>query len=314
MSQSAQHEGKPVTAPDDALPPDFRCGHVAIVGRPSVGKSTLMNALVGQKISITSKKPQTTRHRIVGIDTDAAAAAQFVYVDTPGFQTRHRSRLNERLNKTVRESLGDVDVVVLVLDATRLTDADRAVVRLLPQSTPVIAAVNKIDVVGDKSALLPRMAEIAAMFAFAAIVPISAERGTQLPALKAEIAKLLPVSLPHYPEDDLTDRDERFLAAEFIREKIFRQLGDEIPYATTVGIEMFQIEGTLRRIHATVYVDKTSQRAILLGEGGARMKAIASEARADMERLFGGKVFLEVWVRVKRGWADTDASLTRFGY
>ncbi len=302
-----------MTAPD-AVPPGFRCGHVAIVGRPSVGKSTLMNALVGQKISITSKKPQTTRHRIVGIDTDAAAAAQFVYVDTPGFQTRHRSRLNERLNKTVRESLGDVDVVVLVLDATRLTDADRAVVKLLPPSTPVIAAVNKIDLVGDKSVLLPRMAEIAALFAFTAIVPISAERGTQLPALKAEIAKLLPVSPPHYPQDDLTDRDERFLAAEFIREKIFRQLGDEIPYATTVGIEMFEIEGKLRRIHATVYVDKTSQRAILLGEGGARMKAIASEARADMERLFGGKVFLEVWVRVKRGWADTDASLTRFGY
>ncbi len=291
---------------------DFRCGHVAIVGRPSVGKSTLMNALVGAKISITSKKPQTTRHRIVGIATDAAA--QFVFVDTPGFQTQHRSRLNEHLNRAVRESLSDVDVVVLVLDATRISAADRAVVRLLPARVPVVAAVNKVDLLADKAVLLPRLAEIAALHAFAAIVPVSAERGTQLPALRAEIAKLLPVSAPLYPEDDLTDRDERFLAAEFIREKIFRLLGDEVPYATTVGIEQFVLDGSLRRIHATVYVDKPGQRALLLGEGGARMKAIATQARAEMERLFGGKVYLEVWVRVKRGWADTDASLARFGY
>ena len=299
----------------DGAPPraaDFRCGHVAIVGRPSVGKSTLMNALVGAKISITSKKPQTTRHRIVGIATDAAA--QFVFVDTPGFQTQHRSRLNEHLNRAVRESLSDVDVVVLVLDATRISAADRAVVRLLPARVPVVAAVNKVDLLADKAVLLPRLAEIAALHAFAAIVPVSAERGTQLPALRAEIAKLLPVSAPLYPEDDLTDRDERFLAAEFIREKIFRLLGDEVPYATTVGIEQFVLDGSLRRIHATVYVDKPGQRAILLGEGGARMKAIATQARADMERLFGGKVYLEIWVRVKRGWADTDASLARFGY
>jgi len=299
----------------DGAPPraaDFRCGHVAIVGRPSVGKSTLMNALVGAKISITSKKPQTTRHRIVGIATDAAA--QFVFVDTPGFQTQHRSRLNEHLNRAVRESLSDVDVVVLVLDATRISAADRAVVRLLPARVPVVAAVNKVDLLADKAVLLPRLAEIAALHAFAAIVPVSAERGTQLPALRAEIAKLLPVSAPLYPEDDLTDRDERFLAAEFIREKIFRLLGDEVPYATTVGIEQFVLDGSLRRIHATVYVDKPGQRALLLGEGGARMKAIATQARAEMERLFGGKVYLEVWVRVKRGWADTDASLARFGY
>ncbi len=291
---------------------DFRCGHVAIVGRPSVGKSTLMNALVGEKVSITSKKPQTTRHRIVGIDT--TAAAQFVYVDTPGFQTKHHSRLNDRLNRTVRESLAEVDAVVLVLDATRLTEADRAVVKLLPARVPAIAALNKIDLLPQKDALLPRLAEVAAWRAFAAIVPISAERGAQLTELKAEIAKVLPVSPPLYPEDDVTDRDERFLAAEYIREKIFRKLGDELPYATTVGIDSFQMDGALRRIQATVYVDKTSQRAILLGEGGGTMKAIASEARADMERVFGGKVFLEVWVRVKRGWAATDASLARFGY
>jgi len=289
-----------------------RCGHVAIVGRPSVGKSTLMNALIGHKISITSKKPQTTRHRIVGIATDPDT--QFVFVDTPGFQTRHRSRLNDRLNHKVRESLAAVDAIVVVLDATRITEADRAVVKLLPPGVPVVAAVNKVDLLSDKPALLPRLAEIAQLHAFAAIVPVSAERGTQLPALKAEIAKVLPESMRLYPADDLTDRDERFLAAEFIREKIFRLLGDEVPYATTVGIDKFEIDGKLRRIYATVYVEKASQRAMVLGEGGARMKAIASQARADMERLFDGKVFLEVWVRVKSGWADTDASLTRFGY
>ncbi len=297
---------------DDSAPRQFRCGHVAIIGRPSVGKSTLLNAMIGQKISITSKKPQTTRHRITGIATDDNA--QYVFVDTPGFQTRHRSRLNDRLNRAVRESLADVDAVVVLLDATRITGADRDVVKLLPQRVPAIAAINKIDLVLDKSALLPRMAEIAKLHAFSAIVPISAERGTQLDVLKAQVAKLLPESGPLYPLEDLTDRDERFLAAEFIREKIFRLLGDEVPYATTVGIDQFELDGELRRIHATVYVDKAGQRAILLGEGGERMKAIATQARGDMERLFGGKVFLEVWVRVKHGWADTDASLARFGY
>ncbi|HTQ01362.1 MAG TPA: GTPase Era [Casimicrobiaceae bacterium] len=289
-----------------------RAGHVAIVGRPSVGKSTLMNALVGEKLSITSKKPQTTRYRIVGIET--TAKAQIAYVDTPGFQTRHRSALNDRLNRAVREALADVDVVVFVLDAARVTAADRAVVGLLPVERPVVAAVNKIDLLPDKGVLLPRMAEIAQLFAFAAIVPVSAERGTQLSALREEILARLPESPPLYPDDDMTDRDERFLAAEFIREKIFRLLGDEVPYATTVAIDAFTLEGALRRIRATVYVDKASQRAILLGEGGSRMKAIATQARQDMERLFGGKVFLEVFVRVKRGWAATDASLARFGY
>jgi GTP-binding protein Era len=295
---------------DDTAP--FRCGHVAIVGRPSVGKSTLLNALIGQKISITSKKPQTTRYRITGIATDPRA--QFVFVDTPGFQTKHRSRLNDRLNRAVRESLADVDAVVLVLDATRVTPADLAVVGLLPQGRPVIAAVNKVDKLADKAAFMTRLTEIAQLHPFAAIVPVSAEKGTQLSALKSEIARALPVSDPLYPAEDLTDRDERFLAAEFIREKIFRLLGDEVPYATTVGIDKFEQDGALRRIHATVYVDKPGQRAILLGEGGSQMKAIASHARSDMESLFGGPVFLEVWVRVKSGWADTDASLARFGY
>jgi len=296
----------------DAATPAFRCGHVAIVGRPSVGKSTLLNALVGEKISITSKKPQTTRHRIAGILS--SGDLQIVFVDTPGFQTRHRSPLNDRLNRTVRDAVAGVDAAIWVVDAARVTAADRDAVALVPVEVPVVVALNKIDLVADKSALLPRIGDLAALRDFAAIVPVSAERGTDLDALKRAVGALLPLSPPLYPLDDVTDRDERFLAAEFVREKIFRQLGDEVPYATTVVIDSFQQDGELRRIHATVYVDRTGQRAILLGEGGERMKAIASQARADMERVFGGRVFLEVWIKVKRGWASDDRKLGRLGY
>ena len=289
-----------------------RCGHVAIVGRPSVGKSTLLNALVGARISITSRKPQTTRHRISGILSEPGA--QFIFVDTPGWQTQHRSRLNERLNRAVRDALAEVDVIVFVADAARFGAQDREVLDLLPRDVPVVAALNKIDALTDKRALLPRIAEIAALREFVAIVPISAERGTDLIPLKHAIAEALPPGPALYEGDDVTDRDERFLAAEIIREKIFRQLGDEVPYGTAVSIESFEHDAGLRRIRATIFVAKTSQRAILVGEGGGRMKTIASQARADMEGLFGGKVFLDVWVRVKRGWSDNDAMLTRLGY
>ena len=290
----------------------FRSGHVAIVGRPSVGKSTLLNALVGERISITSRKPQTTRHRIVGVLTEPGV--QYVFVDTPGFQTRHSSPLNTRLNRAVREALADVDVVVWVVDAARFNDADRNVLALVPEGVPTIVALNKVDLVADKAALLPRMAEIASLREFAAIVPVSAEKGTQLDALKREIAARLPEGPPLFGADDLTDRDERFLAAEYVREQIFRRLGDEVPYATAVGIESFEHEGDARRIGVVVWVDKPGQRAILLGEGGATMKAIASEARQAMLKLFGGRIHLEVWVRVKKGWADDDATLARLGY
>jgi GTP-binding protein Era len=296
----------------DGEPPQFRSGHVAIVGRPSVGKSTLLNRLVGAKLSITSKKPQTTRHRIHGILTEPGR--QFVFVDTPGFQTRHRSRLNDRLNRAVRDSLADVDVVVWVVDATKLVAADRDVLALVPADVPVVVAVNKVDTLADKASLLPRLAEIGALRDFAAIVPVSAEKGTQLEALRQEIARRLPAGEPLYADDELTDRDERFLAAEFVREKVFRLVGDEIPYSTTVTIDRFEQEGELRRIFASVLVDKPSQRAILLGEGGSRMKAISMQARRDLEQLFDAPVYLEVWVRVKKGWADDDASLTRLGY
>ncbi|HEX5865307.1 MAG TPA: GTPase Era [Casimicrobiaceae bacterium] len=299
-------------APERAAAGTFRCGQVAIVGRPSVGKSTLINALVGARISITSKRPQTTRHRVRGILT--TPAAQFIFVDTPGFQARYRSRLNERMNRSVRDSLIDVDVIVVMVEAARLTEADRDVLALLPERIPAIAVVNKVDRLSDKTRLLPLLAAIGAMRDFAAIVPISAEKGWQLDVLAAEIASRLPPGPALYPADDLTDRDERFLAAEYLREKIFRLLGEELPYAAAVAIDSFAHEADVRRIHATVFVEKTSQRAIVLGEGGSRMKAIATAARRDMERMFGGKVFLEVWVRVKSGWADDERMLTRLGY
>ena len=291
---------------------NFRCGLIAIVGRPNVGKSTLVNRLVGERITITSRKAQTTRHRVSGIVT--TADAQFVFVDTPGFQTKHRSRLNDRMNRTVTQSIADVDAVMLVVEAGRTTDADRAVIRLLPQDTPALAAQNKLDRLKDRDALLPQMAELAALHPFTAIVPVSAEKGDGVDALLGEARTLLPIGEPLFDVDALTDRDERFIAAEFVREKIFRLLGEEVPYAAAVAIERFAHDGDIRRIHATVYVDRDNQRAILLGAGGEQMKAIASAARADMERVFGGAVFLAVQVRVRRGWADDDALLARLGY
>jgi len=296
----------------DSRTADFRCGYVAIAGRPNVGKSTLLNRLVGERISITSKKAQTTRHRVTGIVT--ARDAQILFVDTPGFQTKHGSRLNDRMNRAVTQCLSDVDAALVVIEAGRTTDADRAVIRLLPKGAAALVALNKLDRLKDHDALLPQMAELASLFPFAAIVPVSAEKGREFAALLAEVRALLPVGDALFAEDEITDRDERFLAAEFVREKIFRLLGEEVPYATTVTIERYEHEGDLRRINATIHVDRENQRAILLGAGGAKMKEIASAARSDMERLFGGKVYLEVFVRVARGWADDDAQLKRFGY
>ena len=294
--------------PKDAA---FRCGQIAVIGRPNVGKSTLVNALVGARISITSKRPQTTRHRIRGILT--TRAAQLVFVDTPGFQTEHRTALNERMNRAVRESLNDVDAIVLVLEPS-LTDGDRRALDLLPARVPVVVAINKVDRLADKARLLPLIAEIAALRDFAGVVPVSAEKGWQLDQLVAELTKLMPAGPALFAEDDLTDRDERFLAAEFVREKIFRLLGEEVPYATTVSVDRFIQEGSLRRIYATVLVEKASQRAILLGEGGKRMKDIASAARRDMERLFGGKVYLGTWVKVRKAWTDDARILKQLGY
>ena len=292
--------------------PDFRTGLVAIVGRPNVGKSTLLNALVGQKLSITADKPQTTRHRINGVLT--TEQAQYVFVDTPGYQTRHKNALNRTLNRTVRGVLNDVDVVLLVIEPLRFGAEDQQVLELIPESVPLILVLNKLDTVKGRDKLLPFVAQLAQQRSFAAVVPVSASKGKHLQELLAEIKQHLPAGEPMFGPDDLTDRPVRFLAAELIREKVFRLVGDELPYTSTVIIDKFEEGETLQRIFATVLVENDNQKAILIGAQGERMKRIASEARADLEKLLGSKVYLEVWVKVKSGWADSEASVRAYGY
>ncbi|EXI75095.1 MAG TPA: GTPase Era [Candidatus Accumulibacter phosphatis] len=287
-------------------------GQIAIVGRPNVGKSTLLNALVGEKLSIVSRRAQTTRHRIIGILT--RADAQYVFVDTPGFQTRHGNALNRAMNRGVRQALAEVDVVFLVVEAGRFDERDRKVRQLVPADRPLIIVVSKVDQLPDKTQLLPFLARLAGEGAFTAIVPVSATRGDQLEVLLAEARKHLPNEGLLFPEDDLTDRSERFLAAEYIREKVFRLIGDELPYAVAVEIERFVVDGSLRRISAAILVDREGHKPIVVGRGGEVVKRIASEARQDMERLFGGPVFLEVFVKLKSGWADDERMLKTLGY
>ncbi len=290
----------------------IRSGYIAIVGRPNVGKSTLLNRLVGEKISIVSRKAQTTRHRITGIVTQSDA--QYVFVDTPGFQTKYANALNRAMNRGVTQTLSDVDLVLFVIEAGRYDAKDQAVVRLLPKDRPVILVVNKTDQFKDRNELLPFLAKVSADYDYVAIVPVSATKGRQTDQLLAEARKHLPNDGLMFPEDDLTDKSERFLAAEYIREKVFRLLGDELPYSTTVEVEKFEVEGELRRIFAAIVVDREGHKAIVIGKGGESLKRIASEARQDMERLFGSKVYLEIWVKVKSGWNDDERLLKSLGY
>ena len=292
-------------------PAAFRCGFVAIVGRPNVGKSTLMNHLIGQKISITSKKAQTTRHKITGVYTDERS--QFIFVDTPGFQTRHRNALNDRLNQNVTEAIGGVDVVAFVVEAMRFSEADRAVIRLLPKHLPVILVVNKIDRAKSKAELDDFIQQLQQEFDFAGVEAVSAKHGLRIGELLARLRPHLPESVPLYPEDAVTDRSARFLAAEIVREKLFRHLGEELPYAANVAVEQFEEEDGLYRIYIAVLVDKDGQKAIIIGKGGEKLKKISTEARLDMEKLFETKVFLKVWVKVKSGWADDARFLQEFG-
>jgi len=287
-------------------------GFIAIVGRPNVGKSTLLNHLVGQKISITSRKAQTTRHRITGILTEDKT--QFVFVDTPGFQTQHTNALNRSMNRVVTSSLREVNVVLFVLEARHFDERDKQVLELLPQDRPVILVINKADLMQDKNELLPFIQEIAALRHFAAIVPISARQDKHLDTLLDAIRPFLPEGEHLYAEDDITDRNERFLAAELLREKVFRFTGDELPYSVSVIIEQFKLEGKLRRIHAAILVDKDAHKAMLIGAKGEKLKEIATQARLDMEKLFDGKVFLEVFVKVRSGWADSAQMLKSLGY
>ncbi|WP_034335297.1 GTPase Era [Conchiformibius kuhniae] len=291
----------------------YRCGFVAIVGRPNVGKSTLMNHLIGQKISITSKKAQTTRHKITGIYTDPAA--QLVFVDTPGFQTNHRNALNDRLNLNVTEAMGGVDVIVFVVEAMRFTDADRTVLRQLPAHTPVMLVVNKIDKdkAKNKEALQAFIDEVSAASAFAGVETVSAKHGLRMANLIAALKPMLPESVPLYPDDMVTDKSSRFLAMEIVREKLFRYLGEELPYALNVEVEQFKEENGMYEIYIAVLVDKENQKPIVIGKGGEKLKKISTEARLDMEKLFERKVFLRVWVKVKSGWADDVRFLNELG-
>lgn len=292
------------------------CGFVAIVGRPNVGKSTLMNRILGQKISITSRRPQTTRHQVMGIKTEGEA--QFIYVDTPGIHILGRDRnkaINRFMNQAAIQALRDVDCVVFIIDRTRWTDEDQVVLsRLEHVQAPVILAVNKVDRVEDKSTLLPWLAEVGARRDFAAIIPISAKHGTNVPELEVEVAKHLPEGIHHFPDDQVTDRSQRFLAAELVREKIMRQLGDELPYQVTVEIEEFRDEGRVVHISALILVERAGQKKILIGDKGERIKSIGREARLDMERALDAKVMLNLWVKVKRGWSDDERALKSLGY
>ena len=289
-----------------------RSGRVAIVGRPNVGKSTLLNRMVGMKISITSNRPQTTRHRLNAIVTEADA--QMVLVDTPGFQTEHGGELNRLMNRTVSESLDGVDIVLFVIEAMKFGREDRRLLPLLPKDIPVILIVNKVDKFANKAVLLPFIAETSKAFAFAEIVPVSAAKGTQVSHLRKILKPYLPEGPAQHEEDEVTDRPERFLAAELVREKLFRLLGEELPYAATVMVEKFDMRGQMRHIHIAIVVDKPNHKAMVIGKGGEKLKQIGTQARVDMEKLFGGKVFLELWVQVKSGWADSLKTLKNLGY
>ncbi|MGD8569534.1 MAG: GTPase Era [Gammaproteobacteria bacterium] len=291
----------------------FSCGYVAIIGRPNVGKSTLLNQLLGQKISITAHKPQTTRHRILGINN--ADKAQIIYVDTPGIHGTAREALNRYMNRAAMSSLIDVDVVIFVVEALSWNDQDDFVLGKLSQSNvPVILAVNKVDKIKRKDDLLPYLQQLSSKMNFAAVVPLSARTGDSVMALQEEVIQRLPQSAPFFPEDQVTDRSERFLAAEFIREKLMRSLGQELPYALTVEIERFEDKENLKRISAIIWVSRPGQKAIIIGKQGSRLKNIGEQARKDMERAFECKVFLQLWVKVKQGWSDDEKALRSLGY
>jgi len=289
------------------------CGLVAIIGRPNVGKSTLLNRILGEKISITSAKAQTTRHRILGIKT--IDNIQAIYVDTPGLHLKERHALNRYMNRTVSHAIADVDVIVFVVDGERWQEEDELVLsKLQGVKSPVILAINKVDTVKDKARLLPVIEKLSLIHSFAAIVPLSARSGVGVDTLEKKVAELLPKGHSLFPDDQITDRTDRFLAAEIIREKLMRRLGEELPYALTVAIEEFKDKETIVEINALILVERTSQKSIVIGKNGAQLKAIGIAAREDMERLFGKKVMLRLWVKIKEGWSDDERALRSLGY
>lgn len=288
------------------------CGFVAVVGRPNVGKSTLGNALIGAKLSIVSRKAQTTRHRINGVLTQDNK--QFVFIDTPGFQTRHGGAMNRMMNRLVTQTLGDVDVVIHVVEAGRWSAADEAVMELLPKNRPVILAINKIDAIKDKNSLFAYVTKLTNLFPYTAVVPVSAKKKTQLDILLTELANHLPEGEHLFDADTFTDRPVRFLAAEILREKIFRLVGDELPYSCTVVIEQWEENDHGARVSACVLVERESHKPILLGAKGEHMKRIATEARQDIAELLGKPVYLDVYIKVRKGWSQKESALRELGY
>ena len=291
----------------------LRCGYVAIVGRPNVGKSTLLNHLLGQKISSTSRKPQTTRHQVLGIKTDRQH--QIIFVDTPGLHSDADKAINRYMNRAASSAIRDVDVIVFVVDRTAWTPEDQMVLEQVQRSgLPAILAINKVDLLADKSQLLPHLQLLAEKADFAAVMPLSALQQHNVAQLEQEILQFLPESEHFFPEDQITDRSQRFLAAEIVREKIMRQLGEELPYAVTVEIEEFAQDAAVLHISAVILVERKGQKKILIGDKGSRLRSIGTDARVDMERLFDSRVMLRLWVKVKSGWSDDERALRSLGY
>ena len=301
-------------APRELPHEDYRCGLVALAGRPNVGKSTLLNALIGFRLSIVSPRPQTTRHRILGINT--TEAGQILYVDTPGLHRGAKRAMNRSLNRAARSAISDVDVAVQVIEAARWTDEDEAVyAALVEQAVPRLLVINKVDLSKDKAVLLPFVAKLAETHAFDEIHYVSALKRKGLPELERALLARLPGQPPVYGEDEVTDRSERFLAAEMVREQLMLRLDQELPYATTVEIERFEDRPDgVAEIHAVIWVEREGQKAIVIGQGGAQLKAIGSAARRHMEKMFERKVFLKLWVKVREGWVDDEGMLKRLGY
>jgi GTP-binding protein Era len=289
-----------------------RCGTIGIAGRPNTGKSSLLNRLVGEKLSIVSPRPQTTRHLVTGILTQPDC--QYVFVDAPGQQSRSRSALHRRLNRRATQAARDADVAMFLVEAGRFTAEDRAVLDAIPASQKVVAVVNKVDLVKKHADLIPFLDRLSKTRDFAAVVPVSAKTGKNVPALLQALREALPEGPAAYPPDQITDRDERFFAAELLREKLFHEMGEELPYRCEVVIDSFKEDGRLRRIEATILVERDSQKAIVVGAGGERLKRVATAARKDMEKLFGGKVYLGTWVKVRKAWTDDARVLRQLGY
>ncbi len=290
-----------------------RCGYCAIIGRPNVGKSTLLNRLIGQKLAITSHKPQTTRHSILGVKS--RTEGQIIYVDTPGIHTRGDQAMNRYLNRTAKSALADVDLLLFVVEAQKWTTEDQSVLDSIRKyETPVILVINKIDMIKKKDELLPFIAETSARYEFQEVIPVSARNSVQLEELESKVLGYLPEGDNFFPEDQLTDRSERFFAAELIREQLTRRYAKEIPYALTVEIEKFEEEGNLYRINALIWVERPGQKNIIIGKKGEALKEVGKSARIEMEKFFGSKVFLTLWVKVKKSWSSDESALGRLGY